>query len=293
MKELATIVMTKEEAESCVRQIRDTSHKMRELLLDLYDRDGWKALGYESFTDCIKQEFAGGMAYMYRQLAAASMEKRLPIGEIGDNKESHLRPLLTILDNDPMRMDAWYLAHAMSSDPTAKVYEGAAYSVLMLGMEDELPTLVTRMQAGIVSPQSAYAISKIASGEGVPDELKHVCSYITDPALAPMLRSICYNNTDTWQEILATGYIPSATGDQIPIAEANAQSLKSYLYVAGDEHKAAAIERNREHWDMVNAAMQKIIAEAREARSCSPALSSALDEYDALTNKEVVDIEQV
>jgi len=290
-KSLTTVVMTKGEAEECVRAIRDVSHKMRELLVDLYERDGWKVLGYESFSECAEQEFGSSTAYIYRQLAVGSLEKRLPIGEVGDNKESHMRPLLTILKDDNMREEAWHLAHAISREPTAKTFEGAAYSVLVSSAEDDVPILVQRMEAGELSPHAAYSILQIVHGESVDTELKHVCSHVTDPMLAPMLRRLYYEDADTWSEILSTGCIPSAMGDQIPLADANAQTLKAYLYVASNEHRAVAVEQNRGYWDSVNDAVAMILVEARKARACSETLGCALDEYDAIVSKEVVNIE--
>jgi hypothetical protein len=281
---IATVVMTKEEAETCVSEIRSMSHKLRELLVTLYEREGWKALGYESFADCAKQEFGNSAAYMYRQLASGTLEKRLPIGDIGDNKESHLRPLITILKDDDMREEAWHLAHALTHEPTAKTFEGAAYTVLVSSMEDDLPMLVHRMRHGEVSSHAAYSIALIARDK--PDDFKHVCSAISDPSLAPMLRRVYYDNSDTWAEILATGCIPSATGDQVPLGLANAQSLKAYLYVASDEHRVASIEKNRGKWNIVQGAADNVIAEARKARACSEPLSKAIEKYDE-ASKEV------
>lgn len=287
MKELQVVVMTKEEAEECVTEIRHASHRMRELLVDLYERDGWKALGYESFADCAQQEFDASVAYMYRQLAVGELEKRLPIGDIGDNRESHLRPLITTLKDDDMRVEAWNLAYAMEKSPTASTFQNAAYTVAMSNMVEELPILVGRMKAGDVSPRSAYSIAQIISGDSVSEELKYVCSHITDPALAPMLRRISYEDSDTWAEILATGCIPTVVGEQTPIGEANAQTLKSYLDVASNEHRAAAVASRKDYWDMLNAAIDHVIDEARKAASCSESLEQALKEYDAIASKEV------
>ncbi len=289
MKEqsLVTLLMTRKEAEKCVRDIRCASSTIRELLIDLHDREGWRALGYESFSGCAQQEFGSSTAYIYRQLAVGSLEQRLEIGDVGDNKESHLRPLLTILKEDSMREEAWHLAHAMSPAPTAKIFEGAAYSVLVSSAETEMPILVSRMRAGEISPQTAYSILRTVGGRAIPDELKHVCSFISDPALTPMLRRVYYDDSDTWNEIVATGCIPSAMGEQVPVELANVQTLRAYLYVDANEHRAVMVERSREYWDTVNDAVAIIIAEARKARACSDTLSAAIDGYDAIVGKEV------
>jgi hypothetical protein len=41
------------EARECVSEIKDHLNKVRALLLDLDERRGWKALGYESMRQCM------------------------------------------------------------------------------------------------------------------------------------------------------------------------------------------------------------------------------------------------
>ena len=123
-------MMTAEEARRRVTAINSQLNNVRALLLDFHDREGWKALGYESWVECVKEEFGQSKAYLYRQLGAAQIEQRIleaekspigdsteisPIGEKSDDyddyppfdsvgpapiPESHLRPLASLPEEE-------------------------------------------------------------------------------------------------------------------------------------------------------------------------------------------------
>lgn len=97
-----TTDMTIEEAKECVRLIHTHLGNLRALLLELYQRKGWRVLGYASWRQCAVQEFAYDETYLYRMLSAAITEQNLnlPIGEI---PESHLRPI-TALEPEAQRI---------------------------------------------------------------------------------------------------------------------------------------------------------------------------------------------
>lgn len=90
--ETTIVLMDQAEARRTIEQIKAHFDGARRLLLDLEDREGWRALGYKSWRECTTAEFGQSQAYLYRQLTAAKIERALdsPIGEI---PESHLRPL--------------------------------------------------------------------------------------------------------------------------------------------------------------------------------------------------------
>ena len=87
---------------------------------------GWQALGYASWRECVAAEFEQTQTHLYRQLAAAEIERRIsPIGEIGVIPETYLRPMTKLT---PMEQPlAWDEANARTDGkPTAKVVEQAA-----------------------------------------------------------------------------------------------------------------------------------------------------------------------
>lgn len=101
MQDEVLTVMTADEARQCVTRISGHLNGARAEVLELYEREGWRALGYDSWRVCAEAEFGQGQAYLYRQLAAARMEREVsPIGEIGLIPESHLRELVKLDPNE-------------------------------------------------------------------------------------------------------------------------------------------------------------------------------------------------
>lgn len=116
-------LMSTDEARECVAKINGHMNSARALLLDLYERRGWVALGYQSWRECVTAEFEQTQTHLYRQLAAAEIERRIsPIGEIGVIPETHLRPLVKLT---PMEQPvAWQEAQERTNGkPTARVVE--------------------------------------------------------------------------------------------------------------------------------------------------------------------------
>jgi len=59
------------------------------------DRQGWKALGYESFVEYGEKELNFASTHLYRLADAAEIALQIGFSPIGENqpKESQLRPL--------------------------------------------------------------------------------------------------------------------------------------------------------------------------------------------------------
>lgn len=105
-------MMTEDEARKRVTTINAGMNNIRALLLDFHEREGWKALKYDSWRECVVAEFGQSQAYLYRQLEAAQIEERInqasieageksfsPIGE-KEIPESQLRPLAAVPPED-------------------------------------------------------------------------------------------------------------------------------------------------------------------------------------------------
>lgn len=121
MDEIIPQTMTSAEARTCIAKINRNLRNTRTLLLDLYEREGWKAINYSSWRECVTTEFKQHQSYLYRQLEAAKIEKNIlplvgnsPIGEI---PESHLRPLASLSFSD--QREAY--RKAMETAPEGKV----------------------------------------------------------------------------------------------------------------------------------------------------------------------------
>ena len=96
--------MTAPEARQCIAAIKAHLHGARALLLELEEREGWRALGYPSWRACVVAEFGQSQAYLYRQLAAAKIECVVePFSPIGEIPEGQLRPLAALDSPDEQR----------------------------------------------------------------------------------------------------------------------------------------------------------------------------------------------
>jgi site-specific DNA-methyltransferase (adenine-specific) len=79
------------EARTCVGEINRHLESARVQLLELYEREGWRALGYGSWRECVMAEFHRSQSALYRALEAARVEQELfpTLGKVSLD-ESHL-----------------------------------------------------------------------------------------------------------------------------------------------------------------------------------------------------------
>jgi site-specific DNA-methyltransferase (adenine-specific) len=73
----STDSMTVGEARACVVEINRHLGGARALLLELHEREGWRALGYQSWESCAVAEFARHRSTVFRHLQAAQVEQNL------------------------------------------------------------------------------------------------------------------------------------------------------------------------------------------------------------------------
>ena len=100
--------MSELEARHLIADIKKNITTVRAQIYELDRRQGWKALGYRSFAACSMKEFPELHARtIQKQLAAAQVEASLkelrPDGrnfQIGDMPEAHLRPLVSVKNDD-------------------------------------------------------------------------------------------------------------------------------------------------------------------------------------------------
>ena len=129
--------MIYKEAREVVDKINANMNNVRYLVLDLYEREGWSALGYESWRECVTAEFKNSQAYLYRQLEAAQAEKVIsPIGE-NEIPESQLRPLTKLRDNPEQQREAWQ--KAVETAPDGKITAAHVSKVVREMTEPEKP----------------------------------------------------------------------------------------------------------------------------------------------------------
>ncbi len=74
--------MSRKEARDLMHRIRGGLRDCRLLILQLYERQGWKALGYSSWRECVAAEFEESERRLYQLLTAAQIDRELQ--EAGD-----------------------------------------------------------------------------------------------------------------------------------------------------------------------------------------------------------------
>lgn len=102
------VAMSEGEARQYVDWIKSALEDARGYLLELYERKGWEALGYDSWRDCVHEEFQQSQSALYYQLEAARTEKIIRSGERGGFQTLEtpipavqLRPLAPIAKKNP------------------------------------------------------------------------------------------------------------------------------------------------------------------------------------------------
>lgn len=244
--------MTADEARSVVRRINHHLSSARDLLLDLYQREGWRALGYGSWEECVKEEFGKSRSYLYRQLAAGRLEKALSL-PVGDSPESHMRPLIEILDDDADRERAYFSA-TNNGSVTAESFRKAAWETWVLSnMKGSV--IAARLEAGEVGAKQAFLIGKMCQNGS------NVIQMCNDPELARALLEVKENRKALWEEIDRTLCIPTIDG-QIPLPDATYANLRAYLVIDSAEHRARHVENNRAYYDKVGEIEEEIIDRA-------------------------------
>jgi CHASE2 domain-containing sensor protein len=69
--------MSRDAARQCVARMTHHLEEARAVLLELYEREGWRALGYDSWRACVVAAFSQSQTALYRQLTAARVERTI------------------------------------------------------------------------------------------------------------------------------------------------------------------------------------------------------------------------
>ncbi len=115
--------MTVEEATAKHNELKSLHGVMRSMLLEIRDRKGWKALGYESWEQYGEKEWDYSRQHLHRLADAAKVQ--LIVSPIGDKQipETHLRPLSQVPDD--IKKQIWEQVNEEHEVITAKKVEDA------------------------------------------------------------------------------------------------------------------------------------------------------------------------
>lgn len=125
--------MTAPEAKTCIASINSNISNIRALILDLYERQGWAALGYGSWRECVVAEFKEQQRYLYYQLEAAKIGRNLCtiVQKTESIPEGQLRPLARL--EPEKQKEAWQMA--VDTAPNGKVTADHVYKIVK-GMQE-------------------------------------------------------------------------------------------------------------------------------------------------------------
>ena len=122
MSGLIQLEMTLDEAVETDRLIKRHINTTRSLLLDMRDRKGWKALGYESFKDYGEKELGYKETRIYQLVDAAEISLQLGYDSTiveSTPKESQLRPLKAVPEDE--RKAIWEEATRKAEEEHARL----------------------------------------------------------------------------------------------------------------------------------------------------------------------------
>ena len=125
--EIAVYQMTRKDARKCADEIRAGILNIRQKLLELYNGEGWTALGYDNWRECVQAEFSMSKSHAYELLNAAKTELNISaIAEKDIIPESQLRPLASL--EPEQQREAW--AKAQETAPDGKITAAHVQSVV-------------------------------------------------------------------------------------------------------------------------------------------------------------------
>lgn len=243
--------MTEGEARQCVEEIKKHLGAARALLFDLYEREGWRSLGYDSWRNCVTSEFGKHESYLYRQLAAARIEARLG-GEIGAIPESHIRAIREIisLDDEQWVVRIYEEASANGAE-TATDYKRYARDTWL---SESLPpggSLRRSWRAGTISSKDAYEILELminsASTDNHWNEVVDVLDHVRDARAAERLLQISRAMPTLWKQIVDSKSIPGVE-ESIPLEDATFGQVEAIVVLDNAERRAQIVERNRDKY---------------------------------------------
>ena len=121
MNDLIQMEMTMDEARETDRLIKRHINTTRYLLLDMRDRQGWKALGYESFVEYGEKELNFASTHLYQLANAAEIALQIGYSAIAEKQppESQLRPLSQVPEDE--RKAIWDEATRKAEEEGAKL----------------------------------------------------------------------------------------------------------------------------------------------------------------------------
>lgn len=254
--------MDANEARSRTEAIRSSIDVIRVHLYEVYTREGWRSLGYDSWGAYLSEEFPdSSTAQLRRQTHAALMEASMG-EEVGAIPEGYIRAIREVLHDDGHRTLAYYATIDRHEEPTVRDFRRVACEIYVV--QEGEHRIRERMLDGDISPVVAYSLCKQVekfNKQGDYDLLV-VSREVSDLELIPIMKRLKESRSATWEEILHSETIP-AFPEPIPLSRATSYNLLAWLEVASAEHRAQWGANNRAKRDERRVAVEALVQAVR------------------------------
>lgn len=181
---VGVVVMTKDEARACVERIKALSEELAPLLMDLRDREGWRALGYKTWQECLKHEFQLSRQRAHQLINSHIVERVLTslppgpastmvdAGKLNERQKRELMPLV----REPVKLAATVakVQAEKGDDATAVDYHEAVGEQIGRPVHPERRSVSSRAERGDFEDSAPdYADQSQDVGEPDPNNEPH------------------------------------------------------------------------------------------------------------------------
>lgn len=119
MGELATAILSRDEARALTDEIKEDAERLWAKLLEAYEGMAHAALGYSSWGAYFETEFGRSDASAYRILQSARVMRQLPMGSPRPANERQARELVPLLKEPEALRETWAEVVELHSEPSA------------------------------------------------------------------------------------------------------------------------------------------------------------------------------
>ena len=245
--DLSLVAMDAAEARACVTAINARLNGARQLLLELYEREGWRVLGYDSWRECVVAEFQQSKTHLYRQLEAARVEREIsPIGEMPSLSDYHLVRLPRLPAQDRREVA---LSLARNSDLSVKDHRR-----IIAEKQREVAARPRDSQPSLVSNIPPNCQIEVGDARHLPLEDGSAHLWLASPPYNARLSYDVYQDWLPWEEYwhgliepsLREAYRVLAHGGRLALNMANV--VRQDVPVAGHNGRATQYQSRNHPW---------------------------------------------
>jgi len=268
-------MLTLKEAELLDEEIVGGASKLQYRLLEMYNGEGWKVLGYKNWGDYLGSvsDRAGIGTKALRRWHKSAMLVDGAGMDVGDIKEGTVRAIIdtlsdrkgfTSIDREGALELAIEFAGGDTDNLTGNIAQNAAWYVAVTKTApDAGSAIVDRLRQGEITPHDAHLINYIMLDDEATG-MEHILSELSDPDLARYLVNLRQHSKAAYEELeetlVATGHLPTRTDEQIPVARATYSDVVAYLDEPGRLRRhEKAIERTQAYKEVATLAAKLAI----------------------------------